>query len=261
MPPPGKPLIYYQRQVGGNCRLHSLNGYFGHEKITQTQWSEYQTEYDKILKSRYNTDTSCKQYDMISSAGQTIVSWILMIHGIHTRYFPPQFRPTHTPRATPDVLPDWLFLFNSNHIWGIRYYEPHKEWFKVDSLSGISSFDIRTLETSKDGIIVPITDNEREFARLGDLISATVEPLGVAKYIHDSNDRNEPLGDLEVYMGSAFACLDSQMHKNKCGNRTIQILINEWYHFLSVWTNKKCNDVDFMLRHVPHFVETIIRIK
>ena len=45
--------IYFQRQDGNNCRLHSLNGYFGKNEISQQRWDEYMREYDKVLKTRY----------------------------------------------------------------------------------------------------------------------------------------------------------------------------------------------------------------
>lgn len=179
-----RPNIYVQRQSGGNCRLHALNGYFGYEKITQPMWHTLVLEYDKMSKYRYNSNTSTHQYDVINSGGQTIVSWVLMIHGVYAKYIPQSFMKTQQIYEAVNNNKSWVFMFNSDHIWGIRYYEPHQQWFKVDSMSGISSFDIDSIasDSNKYGMIIPMLPRP-------ELISISKQISEIIANNHTSNYR------------------------------------------------------------------------
>ena len=41
--------IYWERQRGNNCRIHSLNAYFGENKISDELFKRCCEEYDKII--------------------------------------------------------------------------------------------------------------------------------------------------------------------------------------------------------------------
>lgn len=250
--------IYFQKQVGGNCRLHSLNGYFGYEKISTNMWEKYMEEYDGVSKKRYNTNTSCRQYDLINSGGQTIISWILMQHGIYSKYVAPGGHCTQVLEKNQQ----WVFVFNEGHIWGIRYYEPHKQWFKVDSIGGISSYDIRALSSCKEGLIIP-TMPRSEFTRLGNLISCEIGHNDICTYLNQLLKRGDILGDLEVWIASAIGCLDAQLYANKGSPEfaKIQLFVDKWYEFLSIWTDGNYTNLTLIKKYVPYFITTIIKIK
>ena len=41
--------IYWERQVGNNCRIHSLNAFFGKNKIAESDFKKFCLEYDTII--------------------------------------------------------------------------------------------------------------------------------------------------------------------------------------------------------------------
>ena len=41
--------MYYERQRGDMCRLHSLNAYFGFQKFNDKTFFDYCDEYDKVI--------------------------------------------------------------------------------------------------------------------------------------------------------------------------------------------------------------------
>lgn len=255
--------IFFQKQVGGNCRLHALNGYFGCVKIDDNHWSNLMNEYDTMVNTRYNITTSCRNYDLICSGGQTIISWVLAKYGICTRYLPMGY--VHNDINIITSVTKWVFMFNDGHIWGIRYYEPHKQWYKVDSIGGISSFDIQVLQTCKDGLIIPIP-SRNEFVRLGSLLHNHIGTCDVSQYIKELLKRGDLLGDVEVWIGAAMECLNAQLYANKCcANECIdftimQKFVNSWYEFLSTWTNGNYANDELTLKYVPYFVSTVIKL-
>lgn len=255
--------IYYQKQIGGNCRLHALNGYFGSEKISMIQWGKYMKEYDEWCKKYYNTNTSCQQFDLINSGGQTIISWILMQHGVYSRYIAMGCDITLLENLQTMQLAQntWFFMFNESHIWGVRYYVPHKKWFKVDSISGISSFDINSLSRCKEGLIIP-TLPQPEFVRLGNLISCEIGHNDICQYIKHLLERGDILGDLEVWIASAMGCLDAQLHTLSEPHEfaKIQIFVDKWYEFLSIWTNGNYTNLPIIEKYIPYFITNIIKI-
>jgi hypothetical protein len=79
--------IFYEKQSGGLCRMHSLNGYFGMSKIAPYQFQLYIDDYDKEYKEKYNFDSSCVLFDIVASDQKNIVNFILKRHGIYSRYY------------------------------------------------------------------------------------------------------------------------------------------------------------------------------
>ena len=70
--------IYYEKQKGGLCRLHSLNAFFGKHEITVKDFNEYKTEYDVWQKNKYNTEISCNNYDTVNSDQNTHLSLYIL---------------------------------------------------------------------------------------------------------------------------------------------------------------------------------------
>lgn len=150
--------IYWERQRGNNCRIHSINAFFGKEMITEQKFYEYCDEYDKIipgLKSR-NMDGFAE--------GRCIISYILSKIGkAHTILI-----PINKYKGSRDHLDlsryesmiknkeiTCYFEFNPNHVWLNKYIPEENSWYKIDSLSGVNNIDPR-INNNKNGIILVI---------------------------------------------------------------------------------------------------------
>ena len=247
-----RPQIYYQRQVGGNCRLHALNGYFGKETISLAQWQKLMGEYDMILAERYNSKTSCKDYDLISAGGQTIISWVLLMRGTYSIYVPPG------SGCQVDMIgnADWVFMFDAGHIWGIRFW--NGAWYQVDSIRGISSFDINALPKLKYGFIIP-ADPQIEYVKRVGRINSLIAQTQLTRWIRESIKKGETLGDLELHLSNAVACLDAQLQRavKKDEFGFIQQIVDRWHTFMAKWTNGNYNDINLIMDHIPWFIVTL----
>ena len=63
--------IYYERQSGDLCRMHSLNAYFGYKRIDKDTFFKLCNEYDTIIKG-------LKSDSMDGfSEGRCIISYVL----------------------------------------------------------------------------------------------------------------------------------------------------------------------------------------
>lgn len=150
--------IYWERQRGNNCRIHSINAFFGKERITEVDFYKFCDEYDKIipgLKSR-NMDGFAE--------GRCIISYILSKIGeAHTVLI-----PINKYKGSRDHLDlsryenlvkerriTSYFEFNPNHVWLNKYIEKEDYWFKIDSLSGVNKIDPRIVN-NRNGIILVI---------------------------------------------------------------------------------------------------------
>jgi hypothetical protein len=150
--------IYWERQRGNNCRIHSINAFFGKEMITEQKFYEYCDEYDKIipgLKSR-NMDGFAE--------GRCIISYILSKIGeAHTILIPSnKYKGVrdHLDLVRYDAMINnkeitSYFEFNPNHVWLNKYIPEENSWYKIDSLSGINKIDPR-INNNKNGIILVI---------------------------------------------------------------------------------------------------------
>ena len=200
-------MIYYQRQSGGLCRMHSLNAYFGEDKISPQQFEEYQQEYD-IYQKKFNFQSSCKDFDIVASDQKNLVSFILKKHKVYSRYYAmnSMFR-----KNINDILSilkgDFIFIYNEGHIWGIR--KKDGKWYTVDSIGGVRPANITHLMGQKNvGFIVPV-DIQKEFYTNLKLVKTilggcpTVETI--KKYLVQKNKEKKILCDLEIPLG---ICMD-----------------------------------------------------
>jgi hypothetical protein len=152
------PNIYWERQRGDNCRIHSINSFFGKEVITEQKFYEFCDEYDEIipgLKSR-NMDGFAE--------GRCIISYILSKIGkAHTILIPANkytgvrdhLDVTRYESMIKDLKITSYFEFNPNHVWLNKYIPEERSWFKIDSLSGFNRIDPRIIN-NKNGIILVI---------------------------------------------------------------------------------------------------------
>lgn len=144
-------LPFCEPQVGGNCRIHALNAFYGSSRINTSQFNKYTKAYDAEYK-RANVPP-CQQWDTVLSNQENIIAYILRVSdGLGTLYIAPgQITCDRTRRVLAcDRLTQIIdhrigacFVFNENHIWLLKYH--NNQWFSIDSISGVKSCDPNSL--------------------------------------------------------------------------------------------------------------------
>jgi len=135
--------MYWERQRGDLCRLHSLNAFFGKNQLSETDFYNYCDEYDSIiegLRSR-NMDGFAE--------GRCIVNYIVeLLTKNYTLTIPmDNFNNSrefidinrYSQLLNRDIID--YFEFNKNHIWYNKRNQQDKHWYKIDSLSGVNRID------------------------------------------------------------------------------------------------------------------------
>jgi hypothetical protein len=153
--------IYWERQSGGLCRKHSLNVYFGKNKISELDFNNYCNEYDEYLRNTGRAYDNVINNDIIPSNQNTIISYIIeKIENKHCIYIQlgglKKYMVDYKYSGIIDLIKNsnCIFLFNEGHIYCLKYI--NKEWYKIDSLSGISNYDINHI--NNEGLIIPRTN-------------------------------------------------------------------------------------------------------
>ena len=139
--------IYYQRQKNDLCRLHSLNAYYGYEKISEEQFQIYCNEYDLIIKglNTKNNDGFCE--------GRNIISYILDKYNNTFCILIPinlykksreNIAIDHYNKLIKNKNITQYFEFNKGHVWFNKYIK--NSWYKIDSITGVSQFDFNNIK-------------------------------------------------------------------------------------------------------------------
>lgn len=131
--------MYWERQRGDLCRLHSLNAFFGRKQISDQDFKNYCQDYDKIVPG-LKTDLM----DGFSN-GWCIINWILFLHGFHSVLIPME---KYKNREFIDIdhykkqLISYnnIFEFNEKHVWLNK--KSKGQWFKIDSITGITPNEV-----------------------------------------------------------------------------------------------------------------------
>jgi hypothetical protein len=267
--------IYYQQQIGGLCRMHSINGYFQSEqpsisaspKFTQSDWTQLQLQYDKYT----NTTSSCIDYDLPSLGGMGIISWTLKQNNICSRYVPPGQAKDNLEWIINEK-PSWFFMFDAGHIWGIKYH-PHQfdhhvrqrsqpvEWFKVDSIGGVSPFNIEQLRRSQCGLVVPVKCFVEFKHNTQQLVEYNDHEI-ICQKLKDLHACGDCIGDFEIWITRAIGCLEIQLgqwDQTTDLYKQISPIILDWYFFLNKWSINP-NQIELVLKWIPHFVHTICKL-
>jgi hypothetical protein len=254
--------IYYEVQSGGLCRLHALNAYFGYQKISQQEFSSYIREYDMYLKLRFNVTTSCESFDLVNSDQTNLVSYILSKHKIYLRYY--ALNSMYNKTLDNDILSaKFVFVYNMSHIWGIR--KVLDQYFKVDSMSGVSSTNINTLVSTKDiGLMVPVPLKE-EWENKVSVINKILSDNKIktkrqlADYLIKLQGQGDVLGELEVSLGVAVLLLEINMSQPPRPEfKKITDLVDRYNKFISVFTRGNYNKIDLILDHIPDMVFELV---
>lgn len=143
--------MYYERQRGDLCRLHSLNAYFGYQKLTEKEFYDYCDEYDKIIEG-----LDSKKMDGFAE-GRCIINYIIdVIENKYTLTIP--LNTSKNSREFIDIIRYKklinrkiinYFEFNKNHVWLNK--KKDNKWWKLDSISGIVNIDPNI---NNNGIII-----------------------------------------------------------------------------------------------------------
>lgn len=140
--------IYYEPQRGGMCRMHALNAFFGRPELDEQSWAAKVAVFDKTLAGRQAyKGMSFADWDF-QVRGMNAVSMVLLEKGVFARYY-----AIGELRSVSALNPGFSFCFNQGHIWGIR--KVGEQWFKVDSIGGVSAFGAAGPSLSGVGFMVP----------------------------------------------------------------------------------------------------------
>jgi hypothetical protein len=276
--------IYYQSQSGGLCRLHSLNGYFGCEKISLQQFNIIQKKYDDEYKIKFNVESTCKNFDIVASDQKNIINYFLKNIGIYTRYYSINQLYIKSSNKTfaeqliikndliNNLYGDYFFIYNESHIWGCR--RRMGKWFKVDSIGGVSHYNINSLLTEKNiGLIIPV-DIRDEFYRnlklIHDELGVSVKntettvkntETTVKNYLIQKHKEKKILGELEIPLSICMDIFETNLlKKNSIKYNPIKIQVLQYNEFLSKFTKGNYNNITLILEFLPNILLELIKM-
>ena len=132
--------MYYERQRGDMCRLHSLNAYFGFQKFDYKTFFNYCDEYDKVI-----VGLNSRSMDGFSE-GRCIINYIIdKTLNKYTLTIPINLfknsRENIDLKRYNKLIKHFsnYFEFNKKHVWLNK--KKDNEWWKLDSISGINRID------------------------------------------------------------------------------------------------------------------------
>jgi hypothetical protein len=147
--------IYYEKQSGDLCRMHSINGYFGFQKIDKSQFLHYCNEYDNMING-----LKTQSMDGFSE-GRCIISYILEKTDYKYLFLIPLnsyngIRCSINIKHYNTILNNikCFFEFNSSHVWTNK--KINGQWYKIDSISGVNKIDEPTIKNN--GYLLVIGD-------------------------------------------------------------------------------------------------------
>jgi hypothetical protein len=247
--------------------MHSINAYFGSARITPQAFANHIIKYDTYLNTRFNITTSCATFDLMNSDQSNLVTHILKQYGIHCRYY--ALNTIYKKKIDPTILTaEFIFVYNQGHIWGIRLV--NGKHHKVDSIGGVSPFNIHSLPNIKNiGIILPIQNNRTEFKlqliKMHNILLTQQCPgqsfsALTRSYTTRMRQTKDNLGDLEIPLGVAIAILETQLktRRNARGFEPIVALIERYDAFIRQFTRAQYLNLDLIHRYVPGIVEGLM---
>jgi hypothetical protein len=248
-------MVYWERQSGGLCRLHSINAFLGLRRYDAAQFAALISEFDTRQKGMYGITTSAADFDMMNSDQINIISYILGTHhNIPTKYVSFGDIGSNIDYAMRAGI---FFVFSASHIWIMKKVDG--QWYRVDSMGGPRLCSPSSLGGGVVGIIVPIWDARSEFATIMSSIELMVGD-DVAAYLRRQNEAKNVMGGLEVLIGRAVAIVEIQCRRSGVGRHMLG-LVCEGYEFNRLVSAGKYNDIDLILRWVPHIVACLRAVK
>ena len=248
--------IYYERQRNGLCRMHVINAYFGKRVITENMFRKYMINYDLMMIKKYNSNISCSDFDIMWC---NLVSYILNKNNIITRNY--CFNEIYNKPLDVTIKgSSFIFIYNSNHIWGIKKYK--NVYYKVDSIGGVSLFNISSLNKLKNIGLIVTTNRINEWNRNKDIIYQELKSNnalninGARAYIKKINKNKMILGDLEIPLNNCIRILE--ISKNK--PQLITKLLKKYDEFYKLFINKNYNNTNLVMKYIPDILISIIKL-
>lgn len=133
--------IYWERQQGNNCRIHSLNAMFGHKFLDESKFKLECSEYDKIVEGLNSIDmdgfAECRS--IISYIVDKYTHRFTLLIPININSIHRKNRELWKYNRLIQLLGNSIieyFEFNKGHIWFNKFIDGY--WYKIDSLSGVT---------------------------------------------------------------------------------------------------------------------------
>ena len=234
--------IYWQRQRSSDlCRLYAINAFYGENYISEKQFREFCLLYNKeypdciVPTSVSPGHIDSIVYYNVPSNNITLIHYILGFTNIKCEYVPP--KTSGVSSIYLDVLlsnnnitieefvgdSEWIFVFDQGHTWGMK--KLNGEWYKVDSLSGVSKISLQSLKSSKNyGLIIPRSKRDliKILMRYKKFIKHYVKKNNIntlsnfQQFINNQKKKGYPIGDLEIpiFVYSELI-LDTSLEDNK----------------------------------------------
>lgn len=250
--------------------MHALNAYFGYAKLDRAAFEAEIVDYDNICREQTG-NVSARDFDITTSDQRSVISHILAKSGVFARIY----ESTAEDRVCAIMKANTYgvaFVYSPDHIWLIRRtdeqsadlpssgkQEVSASWYKIDSLSGVSPFDIDDLaRNTLLGVIVPTTNLFVEFDDIAREMNVLVMP-DIIDYLITCHKSKKVLGRVETLIGGACTLL--QLQNN---GRIEYAKLNElfvWYDdFKRLFVGKNCGSLEFILSSVPQIIARIIAI-
>lgn len=279
--------IFYERQRGGLCRLHSINGFFGEAKITTQKFHEYSEKLDQYIKNKFHEESHCLRFDSVSSDHNILVNFILKHYGVYSRYLHinSMFRkPKEMKQQLIDLKGDYIFIYNSSHIWGAR--RKNNQWYKVDSLSGVHRMNINSLSNTRNiGFLIPVVIKKeffRNVKKIQDILKRDISDIDIQNkktldqienYLEKLSKEYKILGDLEIPLGVSMDILDvvyskyrdsakkeSEIDFQKREFGPIEKIINIYDEFLFKFTPSRYHDYNLKKTYLPSILLILLKL-
>jgi hypothetical protein len=239
--------------------MHALNAYLGSSVYSEDMFARELAAFDAAQRARYKDVVSAAAFDAVYADQRNIISHALAKLGVYVRYVPLGQATSALRDMPPEV--DAFFVFNSDHIWLMRRREG--EWFKVDSIGGVSRMPISSLAHEQVGLMVPVTDMFAEFMRLCERLDVLVgcDPEG---YLERMHAERKNIGDVEVIIGSTVALLETKEEmpsRPGCAQSAFGTLVREtidsYDRFAREYTGGNIGRLAYVLSYVPGIIRQI----
>lgn len=265
--------MYRESQVGGNCRIHSLNAFFQEPRITEAKFLEYSRIFENYMYEYYNVRSSPRDFDLINSDQNNIVCYIAKREdsNIATRYFALNYHFIEKSVVESSIAAStFFFVYTADHIWGVKLDSTGK-WYTLDSLASISECNIHDLLHRQNiGFIVvlPIRQVFRaEYAEMVKTISPRMNSLqayeDIVEYLIRMQNERRILGSIETNINVCIEIIDRLKDEFKAPQKKKDIarkVVRKYYDFLKVFTNGNYNNIELKIGNLPYTIYGIIQL-
>jgi hypothetical protein len=261
--------IFYEPQDGILCRKHAINAFFGYSKLSTSDFVNYCREYDEYMESiypdKYNIKRpSSQDFDPLSADQVTLVSFILKKYDIYLRFI----QRNYFYGKTLDISclkGNFIFVYNDTHIWGI--IKKDEKWYKVDSIGGVSEFNIHSLTSIQNiGLYIPVDPRLEYYWHLNKIKSILTDNKVITKddlitYLIQLHNKKLLLNNLEIPLNICIDLLDfKKENKQNPKYKEISDLIIDFRTFAKELYRNNLLNITFITKYLPDIIIRLINI-